>query len=78
MSEHDGMSNAELHRLAMGRLNDGQRVGRILRELERRGEDTSTYQSHRTTDDLERDLRWGRFTGDDKTTQIKELQNRRR
>jgi hypothetical protein len=77
MSEHDGMTSAELRSLASQRLEGGGRVGRILRELERRGEDTSHYQASRTTDDLERDVRWGQYTGDDKTAQLRELRKRR-
>ena len=75
MGEHDGMTNEELRRLVVARMGLGP-VGRILRELERRGEDTSSYQSSRTTEDLERDVRWGLHVGEAKAAQREELRKR--
>lgn len=61
--EHSHLTTEQVHALVRGRLAEGKRVGRLIKTLHKRGENTSQYQSKRTTPDIEAQIRWQRGQG---------------
>lgn len=76
MSEHDYMSNDQLHAKVQKRLAEGKPVGRLINSLQGRSQSTSQYQSSRTASDVSAHVRWKSYQGKAADEETKELKRR--